>query len=141
MEYKAVVLVCPGEGKKRICCILTIGVDNSWRTVDSECELLQTTEFVHDPLITEGFVHWYIRDTNEVLTLNVETEIITETSVPIPRVVYGNRHNILLSTGRYLSLLRPCGEYCWEVWEMKPEILITGGERYVTYPWRLTSAA
>ncbi|KAL3629226.1 hypothetical protein CASFOL_026448 [Castilleja foliolosa] len=121
MEYKVVILA-PVEGRKKICYILTIGVDNSWRSIGSECESLQTKEFVSTPLITEGFVHWYIRDTNEVLTLNIETEIITETSGPIHRVVNGNRQNMLLSTGRYLSSLIPCGEFSWEVWEMKPKI-------------------
>ncbi|KAL3629227.1 hypothetical protein CASFOL_026449 [Castilleja foliolosa] len=119
MEYKAVIIA---PGKNKTCFILTIGVDNSWRTVGSECESLHTKRFFCTPLITEGFVHWYIRDTNEVVTLNIETEIITETSGPIHRVVNGNRQNMLLSTGRYLSLLIPCGELCWEVWEMKPKI-------------------
>ncbi|KAL3629232.1 hypothetical protein CASFOL_026454 [Castilleja foliolosa] len=122
MEYKAVVLFCPGEDKKTMLFILTIGVDNSWRTVGSECKSLQTKEFFDAPLITEGFVHWYIRDTNEVLTMDIETEIITETSGPIHRVVYGNQRKILLSTGIYLSLLIPCGKFSWEVWEMKPKI-------------------
>ncbi|KAL3629224.1 hypothetical protein CASFOL_026446 [Castilleja foliolosa] len=121
MQYKAVI-IAQAEGGKRACCILTIGVDNSWRTVGTECESLQNRVRLSTPLITEGFVHWYGRDTNEVWTMNVETEIITKTSSPIPRVVYGNRQNIFLSTGIYLSLLRPCGEYCWEVWEMKPKI-------------------
>ncbi|KAL3629260.1 hypothetical protein CASFOL_026482 [Castilleja foliolosa] len=125
MEYKAVVLFClfcPGEDKKTMFFILTIGVDNSWRTVGSECELLQTKEFFDAPLITEGFVHWYSRYTSEVLTMDIETEIITETSGPIHRVVYGDQRKIYLSTGIYLSLLIPCGKFSWEVWEMKPKI-------------------
>ncbi|KAL3629274.1 hypothetical protein CASFOL_026496 [Castilleja foliolosa] len=121
MEYKAVIIV-PVEGRKSTCCILTIGVDNSWRTVGSECESLQNKEFFNTPLITEGFVHWYNINTNDVLTMNVETEIITDTSGPTHRVVNGNRQNMFLSTGIYLSLLIPCGEFCWEVWEMKPKI-------------------
>ncbi|KAL3629290.1 hypothetical protein CASFOL_026512 [Castilleja foliolosa] len=125
MEYKAVLLLSPGGGEKRICCILTIGVDNSWRTIGSECESLATSKvFTSAPLISEGFVHWYDTTSNEVLTLNVETEIITETSGPTPE---GNQRNIYLSTGRYLSLLRTCGQFCWEVWEMKPKI---------DYQWR-----
>ncbi|KAL3629264.1 hypothetical protein CASFOL_026486 [Castilleja foliolosa] len=122
MEYKAVVLFCPHEDKKTMFFILTIGVDNSWRTVGSECESLQTKEFFDAPLITEGFVHWYISYTNEVFTMDIETEIITETSGPTHRVVYGNQRKIYLSTGIYLSLLIPCGKFSWEVWEMKPKI-------------------
>ncbi|KAL3629210.1 hypothetical protein CASFOL_026432 [Castilleja foliolosa] len=122
MVYKAVVL---SRYPKTVWFILTIGVDNSWRTVGSEClSSLETTK-VHVsksiPLITEGFVHWYNGVTNVVLTMNVETEIITETSGPTPKGKQ-NQRNIYLSTGRYLSLLRPCGDFCWEVWEMKPKI-------------------
>ncbi|KAL3629276.1 hypothetical protein CASFOL_026498 [Castilleja foliolosa] len=120
MVYKAVVIA---GLVKRMCYILTIGVDNSWRTVGSEClsSLATTLVHVNNPLITEGFVHWYNVGTNVVLTMNMETEIITETSGPTPK---GKRHqhNTYLSIGIYLSLLRPCGEYCWEVWEMKPKI-------------------
>ncbi|KAL3629228.1 hypothetical protein CASFOL_026450 [Castilleja foliolosa] len=129
MVYKAIVI---GEGIKRPCYILTIGVDNSWRTVDSEClsSLDSTRVHVVTPLITEGFVHWYNVVTNVVLTMNVETEIITETSGPNPEIHLNNylstnpvcHLNAYLSTGRYLSLLRPCGDFCWEVWEMKPNI-------------------
>ncbi|KAL3629645.1 hypothetical protein CASFOL_026867 [Castilleja foliolosa] len=129
MVYKAVVLA---RFPKPVCFILTIGVDNSWRTVGSECLSSVATTRVDKriPLITEGFVHWYNRVTNAVLTMNVETEIITETSGPNPESYLHNylstnpvHHlNIFLSTGRYISLLRPCGEFCWEVWEMKPNI-------------------
>ncbi|KAL3629275.1 hypothetical protein CASFOL_026497 [Castilleja foliolosa] len=125
MEYKAVIIVL-GKNRKRTCYILTIGVDNSWRTVDSECLSSLATIYKTTPLITEGFVHWYNVVTNVVLTMNVETEIITETSGPTPKGKQ-NQRNTYLSTGRYLSLLRPCGEFCWEVWEMKPKI---------DYQWR-----
>ncbi|KAL3629268.1 hypothetical protein CASFOL_026490 [Castilleja foliolosa] len=126
MEYKAVVLSSPGRGdEKRTCCILTIGVDSSWRTIGKESvSLAGTGIFVSRPLITEGFVHFYHISSNEVLTLNVETEIITETSGPTPKI---DRPNTYLSTGRYLSLLCPHEEFCWEVWEMKPKI---------DYQWR-----
>ncbi|KAL3629270.1 hypothetical protein CASFOL_026492 [Castilleja foliolosa] len=126
MEYKAVVLFFPGRGvEKRMCFILTIGVDSSWRTIVKESvSLAGTGMFASRPLITEGFVHFYHISSNEVLTLNVETEIITETSGPTPKI---DRPNTYLSTGRYSSLLRPCGEFCWEVWEMKPKI---------DYQWR-----
>ncbi|KAL3629271.1 hypothetical protein CASFOL_026493 [Castilleja foliolosa] len=128
MEYKAVLLFTPAGGMmKKICFILTIGVDNSWRTIGKKSVSLRATEtFVNAPLITEGFVHFYHTASNEVLTLNVETEIITETSGPTPKGKI-NQLNTYLSTGRYLSLLRPCGEFCWEVWEMKPKI---------DYQWR-----
>ncbi|KAL3629278.1 hypothetical protein CASFOL_026500 [Castilleja foliolosa] len=118
MEYKVVIIARWG---KRMYCIFTIGVDNSWRTVGSS---LDSQECIITPLITEGFLHFYDEASNEVVTLNAETEIITKTSCPNPR---GYRRNFLLSTGRYLSLLLPCGEFCWEVWEMKPKI---------DYQWR-----
>ncbi|KAL3627677.1 hypothetical protein CASFOL_029040 [Castilleja foliolosa] len=124
MEYKAVVLFTPAQSMKKIFIILTIGVDNSWRTIGSESVSLAATQIsVSAPaLMTEGFVHFCLIDSNEVLTLNVETEIITDTSGPIPKGRNRNQLNTYLSTGRYLSLLRPCGEFCWEVWEMKPKI-------------------
>ncbi|KAL3625545.1 hypothetical protein CASFOL_030999 [Castilleja foliolosa] len=81
MKYKAVILSMPGKDMEDKCFILTIGVDNSWRTT-------------------------------------------IETSGPTPE---GYRRNTYLSTGRYVSLLRPCGEMFWQVWEMKPEI---------DYQWR-----
>ncbi|KAL3629233.1 hypothetical protein CASFOL_026455 [Castilleja foliolosa] len=122
MEYKAAILVSPAIGKKNICCILTIGVDKSWRTTGSECVSLATTRALWSaPLITEGFVHWCDIATNDVLTMNLETEIFTETSGPTPKGK-PKQWNTYLSTGRYLSLLRPCGDFCWEVWEMKPKI-------------------
>ncbi|KAL3629267.1 hypothetical protein CASFOL_026489 [Castilleja foliolosa] len=129
MEYKAVLLLT-AKGMKKICFILTIGVDNSWRTIGKESVSLASTQiFASAPLITEGFVHFYHMISNEVLTLNLETEIITETSGPIPEGEgQGNRWNTYLSTGRYLSLLRPCGEFCWQVWEMQPKI---------DYRWRM----
>ncbi|KAL3629229.1 hypothetical protein CASFOL_026451 [Castilleja foliolosa] len=127
MVYKAVVIA---GSRKNVCYILTIGVDNSWRTVDSECLSSLATLHKTTPLITEGFVHWYNVVTNVVLTMNVETEIITETSGPNPEnhlhtYLSTNpeyHRNTYLSTGRYLSLFRPCGDFCWEVWEMKPNI-------------------
>ncbi|KAL3625544.1 hypothetical protein CASFOL_030998 [Castilleja foliolosa] len=120
MKYKAIVLFTPGQGMKKICCILTIGVDNSWRTIGKGSVSLAATHIYNrTPLITEGFLHWYDIYSNKVLTLNVETEIFTETSGPTTE---GYQRNTYLSTGRYLSLLRPCGEFCWEVWEMKPKI-------------------
>ncbi|KAL3625548.1 hypothetical protein CASFOL_031002 [Castilleja foliolosa] len=119
-EYKAVVIFTPREGMKKMCCIFTIGVDSFWRTIGEETVSLAATHlFTDTPLITEGFVHWYHIYSNKVLTLNVETEIFTETSGPTPKV---NWRNSYLSTGRYLTLLRPCGLFCWEVWEMKPKI-------------------
>ncbi|KAL3629266.1 hypothetical protein CASFOL_026488 [Castilleja foliolosa] len=123
MEYKAVVLLSRPPRMKKICFILTtIGVDNSWRIIDKESASFAANQlFFSTPLITEGFVHFYHTASNEVLTLNLETEIITDTSGPTPKGKR-NQWNTYLSTGKYLSLLRPCGDFCWEVWEMKPKI-------------------
>ncbi|CAA0834834.1 Unknown protein [Striga hermonthica] len=120
MEYKAVVFwpqsaLC----EKRYCYILNVGVDKLWRKVEFE---FTTPLRKNHLMISEGFMHWTHPPTNEVLTLNLETEIFTETPGPPP--VAGTRYvdNIYLSTGRYLSILRRSGDYSWEIWEMsRPE--------------------
>ncbi|CAA0842123.1 Unknown protein [Striga hermonthica] len=82
--------------------------------------------FCNPPLVTEGFIHWKHPHSHHLLTLNVETETITETPAPFPQLqdfpVHASRTDIYLSTGKYLSLLRPYGECSWQVWEMsRPE--------------------
>ncbi|CAA0834887.1 Unknown protein [Striga hermonthica] len=111
MEYKAVIF-CPLSAMydKRWCYILNVGVDKSWRKVEFE----STTPLrLHQLMISEGFMHWAHPTTNQVLTVNLETETFTETPGPNPNPVAagtGNVNNIYLSTGRYLSLLRCCGD-------------------------------
>ncbi|CAA0816161.1 Unknown protein [Striga hermonthica] len=120
MEYKAVIFWPASEIEKRMhCYILNVGVDKSWRKVEFE----STTPLRMDRLmISEGFMHWTHPPTNQVSTLNLETEIFTETPGPIPLGGAGNVNNIYLWTGRYLSLLRCYGDNSWDIWEMsRPE--------------------
>lgn len=62
------------------------------------------------PKITPGFMHW-VSERSNVLTLNVETEIMAETHVPLSPHDYQERSNkfYYLSTGNYLTLLVYCG--------------------------------
>ncbi|KAL3615383.1 hypothetical protein CASFOL_041044 [Castilleja foliolosa] len=116
MEYKVVKLYLNREDNQLGCIILTVGVDESWRPICTQHLSLEAKEnLTSSPLTTEGFLHW-AKGGNYVLTLNVETEIITEYPVPPSgaRVYY-------LSTLKYLSMLIGCAGWSWEVWEMKPE--------------------
>ncbi|KAL7122775.1 hypothetical protein ACP275_01G064700 [Erythranthe tilingii] len=101
--------------------IFTVGVDELWRFVcighlsaSAANQLVQSTRFV-----TEGFIHWADGKSKQILTLNVETEVITET--PVPQTIFKNYY---LSTGTSsLSLLVSRVDSCssFEVWEMKSE--------------------
>ncbi|KAH6830026.1 hypothetical protein C2S53_001317 [Perilla frutescens var. hirtella] len=102
IEYKVVQsTIIEREPRVMHLNVLPVGVDNSWRHV-------QVEHLPHDfreslgctPLITEGFMHW-AWDTEKVLTLNVETEIVTESVAPLPQT---NEDMVYLSTGRYLTL-------------------------------------
>ncbi|EYU23298.1 hypothetical protein MIMGU_mgv1a009193mg [Erythranthe guttata] len=103
----------------RGCAILTVGVDKFWRHVDTENLSPIGREILRGiPLTTEGYFHWTHREGTRVLTLNVETEIITETLVPNG---YGKKTKYYLSTGRSLTLLIACSGFSWEVLKMKSE--------------------
>ncbi|KAL7122774.1 hypothetical protein ACP275_01G064600 [Erythranthe tilingii] len=103
------------------CRILTVGVDTLWRFVCTQHlsasaakQLVEST-----PFVTEGFIHWAHGEGEHVLTLNVETEVITET--PVPQTIFKNYY---LSTGTSsLSLLisRLDSSSSFDVWEMKSE--------------------
>ncbi|GFP94977.1 putative F-box protein at1g71320 [Phtheirospermum japonicum] len=105
--------------------ILTIGVDKDWTRRVSTRHLSLTAKNLflsQHPLTTEGFMHWTKNDSRSeyVLTLNVETEIITQ--FPVPR--HGETelmYYYYLPMGSYLSLLIARSKLSWEVWEMKPE--------------------
>ncbi|KAL3615641.1 hypothetical protein CASFOL_041302 [Castilleja foliolosa] len=108
-----------------VCVIMTVGVDTDFvRRVSTQHLSLKATELLNGlQLTTQGFVHWVRHDISEyVLTMNVESEIITQIPGPCLRD-YGKR--LLwcryLPMGSYLSLLINYGEYLWEVWKMKPE--------------------
>lgn len=124
MEYKVVMPYPVRPNSKGLCYILTVGADNSWRTVRTEHLSYEAMRaFIAPPLLTEGFVHWCSARDDGVLTLNAETEIIKETPAPVPRPVLGGgrSRNIFLSAGRYLSMFVFREEFFWDVWEMKPE--------------------
>ncbi|KAK6120563.1 hypothetical protein DH2020_045694 [Rehmannia glutinosa] len=128
--------------------ILTVGVDKSWRCVNIEHLSLAAKELlVNNLFTTEGFVHWAQNgnvivskgEPQYVLTLNVETEIITEISVPLchdGKLSYYLYH--YFSMGSYISLLISCNYFSFEVWEMKPET----GEwtKMRTLTWKLNIA-
>ncbi|KAH6831935.1 hypothetical protein C2S53_012810 [Perilla frutescens var. hirtella] len=102
--------------------ILTAGVDNSWRYVRVEHLSMPATSLVLEiPFITEGFMHWATEEKTTVLTLDVETEILTVSEVPLPKSYCMKTRKYYLSTGRSLSLLVACENFLWELWEMKPE--------------------
>ncbi|GFP97243.1 F-box protein at5g49610 [Phtheirospermum japonicum] len=108
---------------RKFCAVLTVGVDNSWRLVDTQHLSLTTAEhFSSCPLVTGGFVHW-ARGGSYVLTLDVETEIITQ--IPVPQCNcerFGNAYcYYYFSAISYLSLLTARSNFKWDVWEMKPE--------------------
>ncbi|CAA0829153.1 Unknown protein [Striga hermonthica] len=124
MEYKAVIYYPPTRTRPRpaVLQILTAGVDKKWRNVD--LGLISSEEahkaFHSVPLVTEGFIHWNRLYFLHVLTLNVETETITQTPAPLPTI--GSQINIYLSTGKYLTLLSHNGQFSWQVWELsRPE--------------------
>ncbi|KAL3615444.1 hypothetical protein CASFOL_041105 [Castilleja foliolosa] len=118
MEYKVVRVYLNRENFQLGCIILTVGVDESWRPVCTQHLSLRSKQnLVFRPLTTEGFVHW-VNMSNYVLTLNVETEIITEH--PFPSSGDGI---CFFPTAKYLSLLiaNSCRSCSWDIWEMKPE--------------------
>ncbi|GFP90749.1 hypothetical protein PHJA_001218800 [Phtheirospermum japonicum] len=122
MEYK-VVLTLSCFKDSSVWGILTVGVDSSWRIVRTD-HLPRSALRLCPPLTTEGFMHWAVggdrgerKIGNQVLTLDVETEIVTVSCVPFNYGGYD--HWTYLSTGRCLTLLITCGKFLWEVWEMK----------------------
>ncbi|XP_012847223.1 PREDICTED: uncharacterized protein LOC105967181 [Erythranthe guttata] len=121
MVYK---VVCPGidkTSKSTVCAILTVGVDSSWRYVQTEHLSPDTKRLLlKNPLTDEGFLHWPEKKGTHIPTLNVETEIITETRVPPG--CNGKELMYYLSSGRSLTVLVQCSGFSWDVWELtKPE--------------------
>ncbi|KAL3641988.1 hypothetical protein CASFOL_012803 [Castilleja foliolosa] len=124
MEYKVVVtnLTSNGNGPWGI---ITPGVDSSWRAIRTDHIVSLRMKAVRPPLITEGFMHWTFvgcrnerKIGNQVLTLDLETEIVTKSCVPL-NYDKDYDHWKYLSTGKYLTILITYGKCLWEVWEMK----------------------
>ncbi|CAH9065958.1 unnamed protein product [Cuscuta europaea] len=117
MVYKVVAIVHGPRLK-----ILTVGVDDSWRSVCTKHlrRLARSGLCEVSPRTTEGFMHW-LTSVSSVVTLNVETEMVEESSGPTPQgcVVLGSAW---VSTGSKLSYLIKFERLGWHVWEMEPEI-------------------
>ncbi|KAL3615619.1 hypothetical protein CASFOL_041280 [Castilleja foliolosa] len=124
--YKVVGVSYPTDrDRDLVCAIMTVGVDTDWRRRVSTQHLSLKAKklFYWFPLTTRGFVHWAKNDCSEcVLTMNVESETITEIPGPCLRDDGKSLSCRYLPTESYLSLFIGCGEFSWEVWKMKPEI-------------------
>ncbi|KAL3642866.1 hypothetical protein CASFOL_013681 [Castilleja foliolosa] len=121
MKYKVVV----NNASNGQWAILTPGVDSCWRVVNTDCLELLLRTVMRPPLITEGFMHWTFDGSriirkigNQVLTLDLESEIVTKSCVPLSYDAEYD-HWKYLSTGRYLTVLITYGKCLWEVWEME----------------------
>ncbi|KAL3626459.1 hypothetical protein CASFOL_030008 [Castilleja foliolosa] len=126
MVYK-VVIVFHQEKDEGCCAILTVGVDESWRPLRTQYLSLESKKLLtynnnKELLTTEGFVHWVSRiKFNCILTLNVETEVITEYSVTPISSCDNMLVHYYFSAVKYLTLLIGFRGLSWEVWEMKPD--------------------
>ncbi|KAL7159889.1 hypothetical protein ABFS83_01G057600 [Erythranthe nasuta] len=124
MAYKLVQTYnCPDKIPiVRDCAVLTVGVDQSRRLVHTQHLSTAARQLLkYIPLTIEGFIHWTKKPqgTDRVVTLNVETEVITETRLPVD---YGSeRLMYYLSTGASLTLLVECSEFSWGFWNLKSE--------------------
>ncbi|KAL8063075.1 hypothetical protein ABFX02_01G004300 [Erythranthe guttata] len=123
-EYKVVQSYSySGSNNLRIqgCAILTLGVHKSWRCIDTQhmsAAAVHLLGFI--PLITEGFVHWGEWSSTCFLSLNLESEIFTET--PIPQDIYVDKivYNYYFSTWRSVTRINVTRRgFLWDIWEMK----------------------
>ncbi|KAL3630681.1 hypothetical protein CASFOL_023665 [Castilleja foliolosa] len=87
--YKAVGIPCfYDENRDLGLSIMTVGVDTDWeRRVSTQHLSLKAKKLLKEfPLTTRGFVHWVQNNFTEyVLTMNVESEIITQIPGPCLR--------------------------------------------------------
>ncbi|KAL9177450.1 hypothetical protein ABFS82_01G058700 [Erythranthe guttata] len=120
MSYKVVSGSTQYDKPEELGCVIwTVGVDKSWRTVCTEHLSLATRRILNTtPLTTEGFVHWSSPESGHILTLNIETEVITE--IPVPKG-YERGWKFYLSTGTSLTFLTAMGWFSFEVWELRQE--------------------
>ncbi|GFQ02392.1 F-box protein at5g49610 [Phtheirospermum japonicum] len=132
MKYKVVSSFFCHERNpaSRGCVILTVGVDKDWTRRVNIQHLTRAAEGLLDqrPLATQGFVHWAQGyNSDYVLSLNIETEIIKQFPVPPclrrhdgePKLMYPYRY---LPMGSHLSLVIGRSKFSWDqVWEMNPE--------------------
>ncbi|CAA0809528.1 Unknown protein [Striga hermonthica] len=104
--------------------ILTVGVDSWWRHLPTHH--YSTGSTLSQLLVTEGFIHFISGDI--VRTLNVETEVMTETLAPFP--VYPP-NGWYLSTGKSLTLVVNVEDGVFRVWEM-----VSGDNCYYWRKWQ-----
>ncbi|KAL3617753.1 hypothetical protein CASFOL_038074 [Castilleja foliolosa] len=120
-------VVCVSLDRDLECAIMTAGVDMDWgRRVISTQHLPRKAKKLlkRSPLTTRGFVHWTNIYTPEyVLTMNAESETITQIPGPCLRDDDESLWYRYLPMGSCLSLLIGRGEISWEweLWKMKPE--------------------
>ncbi|KAL8055727.1 hypothetical protein ABFX02_04G074300 [Erythranthe guttata] len=116
-EYKVVLTYGISDGDSYVprLAILTVGVDQSWRDVCTP--QLSEDMIIVAPFISEGFIHWPLERTH-VLTLNVATEVVTQT--PLPEGC-DSGFKFYLSTGKNLSLFVRCTVFSLEVWDLESE--------------------
>ncbi|KAL3615564.1 hypothetical protein CASFOL_041225 [Castilleja foliolosa] len=87
---------------------------------------MDTVPLMVRPLYTEGFVHWVEfshiaeREGLYVLTMNIETEIVTQFRIPECRFGDSSWY-YYLSNGSHLTMLIGRVKFVWDVWEMKSE--------------------
>ncbi|KAL3615570.1 hypothetical protein CASFOL_041231 [Castilleja foliolosa] len=129
-EYKLVHPFYDDSKARDEIAILTVGVDTDWTRRVSIQHLYQSSKndiplLNEKPLCTEGFVHWVerrsvraMRNPEYVLTLNIETEIVTQFRFPF---YCESSLYYYLTTGSHLTLLIASDVLCWDVWEMKSE--------------------
>ncbi|KAL3638168.1 hypothetical protein CASFOL_018038 [Castilleja foliolosa] len=109
MEYKVVIITLASKSPY-------VGYNNSWRVVGTDHLGLLPWMVQLPPLNTEGFMHWTFggKVGNQLLSLDVETEIVTKSCVPLDYDRDYDHWNYL-STGRYLTLLvtyeNVCGKF------------------------------
>ncbi|KAL8055515.1 hypothetical protein ABFX02_04G060900 [Erythranthe guttata] len=123
MKYKVVLTYHHGGDVSTLRCVIaTVGVDKSWRDVCLQHLSFEAKNYLYmNPITTGGFLHWTRRHTHtSVVTLNVETETITQYPVPQGQD-YDRRYKYYLSTGKSLSLFISNGSFSMEVWEMKSD--------------------
>ncbi|CAA0809524.1 Unknown protein [Striga hermonthica] len=123
--YK-VALVQTDGGRDARWAILTVGVDSWWRHLATN-HLNGST--LGQLVVTEGFIHSIFQDT--ILTLNVETEVMIETSARVPVQYHPTKYmKWYLSTGKALTVVVRVEDGVFRVWEM-----VMSGDYYYWREW------
>ncbi|CAA0809530.1 Unknown protein [Striga hermonthica] len=108
--YKVALSYYDAAGRDTRWAILTVGTDSWWRNLATNQYSIDAA--IRLPLVTEGFIYFFLQNT--VLTLNLETEVMTE--IRAPKHPKGKKQ--YLSTGKSLTLVVQVEEFVFQVWEM-----------------------